>query len=70
MDTKGTHYLIGFAIGSSLVPLTFWIIRYWYKRLQVQIDGQAYSNLPSFYIHCVASWRAFRDSVGIGNFLV
>jgi Transmembrane family, TMEM144 of transporters len=48
-DTKGTHYLLSFAIGSSIVNVSFWILRYVYCVVYYGSFRDAYSNLPSFH---------------------
>jgi glucose uptake protein GlcU len=68
-DTKGTHYLISFAIGSSLVTLAFWIIRYWYNVFQCKSMVKAYSNLPSFHIRTMWLAGGLSGTLwSIGNF--
>jgi glucose uptake protein GlcU len=68
-DTKGTHYLISFAIGSSLVTLAFWIIRYWYNVFKYKSMVKAYSNLPSFHIRTMWLAGGLSGTLwSIGNF--
>jgi hypothetical protein len=49
-DTKCTHDLISFAIGSRLVTLALCFIRYWYNVFKYKLTVKAYTNLPSFHI--------------------
>lgn len=68
-DTKGTHYLVSFAIGSSLVTLSLWLFRYLYNAYKCKSMIKAYRNLPSF--HFREMWLAGGLSGtlwSIGNF--
>jgi hypothetical protein len=49
-DTKGTHYLLSFAIGSLIVNISLWIFRYLYNVTQYQSLYEAYVQLPSFHL--------------------
>jgi hypothetical protein len=49
-DTKGTHYLLSFAIGALLVNVSFWIFRYFYNIVHYRSCYNAYEQLPSFHI--------------------
>jgi Transmembrane family, TMEM144 of transporters len=49
-DTKGTHYLLSFAIGASVINLGLWILRYVYCVVQCRSFRGAYESLPSFHI--------------------
>lgn len=49
-DTKGTHYLLSFAIGASIVTLALWLLRYLWNVVYYQSFSQAYYSLPSFHV--------------------
>jgi hypothetical protein len=49
-DTKGTHYLLSFAIGASIVNIVLWILRYVYCVVHCQSFQDAYNILPLFHI--------------------
>lgn len=49
-ETKGTHFLLSFAIGSAIVNIALWIFRYIYFVFHYQSWTQAYHNLPSFHL--------------------
>jgi hypothetical protein len=69
-DTKGTHYLLSFAIGAMLVNIALWIMRYLYYVLHYQSWADAYVQLPSFHLRKM--WLAGGTSGilwSIGNFL-
>jgi hypothetical protein len=68
-DTKGTHYLLSFSIGSSLITLALWFFRYLYNVAKHKSMVKAYTNLPSFHIRTM--WLAGGTSGilwSIGNF--
>jgi Transmembrane family, TMEM144 of transporters len=48
-DTKGTHYLLSFAIGAAIVNVSLWLLRYVYNVVQCCSFRDAYSVLPSFH---------------------
>ena len=55
-DTKGTHYLMSFSIGASIVTLAIWCIRYMVMVVQHKGDCiAAYRALPSFHLRVM--WR-------------
>lgn len=69
-DTKGTHYLMSFSIGASIVTLAIWLFRYLFL---VVVHGNrwvvAYQALPSFHLRVM--WRPAGLSGllwSIGNF--
>lgn len=49
-NTKGTHFLLSFAIGSAIVNLALWVFRYIYFVFHYQSWTLAYDNLPSFHL--------------------
>jgi Transmembrane family, TMEM144 of transporters len=49
-DTKGTHYLLSFAIGAAIVNVTLWILRYVVNALQRRSWTDAYYDLPAFHL--------------------
>lgn len=69
-NTKGTHYLLSFAIGATIVNVAFWLIRYAYHVVRCRGSlVQALDRLPSF--HLGVMWRAGGTSGllwSIGNF--
>jgi Transmembrane family, TMEM144 of transporters len=68
-DTKGTHYLLSFSIGASIVNIVLWMLRYLYNVIQYQSFYDAYKNLPSFHLRKM--WLAGGTSGilwSIGNF--
>ena len=68
-DAKGTHYLISFAIGASIVTLSLWIIRYLYHVVRLRSLTKAYRQLPSFHLRVM--WKPGGISGllwSIGNF--
>ncbi|CAJ1936357.1 unnamed protein product [Cylindrotheca closterium] len=48
-DAKGTHFLISFAIGASIVNLFLWVIRYLFLFQRHGSLSGAYGALPSFH---------------------
>jgi Transmembrane family, TMEM144 of transporters len=48
-DTKGTHYLLSFAIGAAIVNVSLWLLRYVYNVAQCRSFRDAYHGLPSFH---------------------
>jgi hypothetical protein len=48
-DAKGTHFLISFALGSSLVTLALWIVRFAIGVVREGSAAVAYQTLPSFH---------------------
>lgn len=52
-DTKGTHYLLSFAIGSSIVTLSLWLFRYIYYVYKYDSTTLAYDMLPSFHLRAM-----------------
>jgi hypothetical protein len=68
-DAKGLAYLISFAIGASLVTLTFWIMRYMYLCQQHGSVSKAYHALPSFHFRKMWPYGATCGLLwSIGNF--
>ena len=68
-DTKGTHYLMSFSIGASIVTLSFWLVRYLYNVSRCRSFSKAYETLPSFHLRVM--WLAGGTSGllwSIGNF--
>jgi glucose uptake protein GlcU len=68
-DTKGTHFLLSFSIGASIVNTGMWLVRYGYNVLHYQSCSKAYASLPSFHLHTM--WLAGGLSGmlwSIGNF--
>ena len=68
-DTKGTHFLLSFAIGAMIVNVALWIIRYLYGVVHYQSWTDAYTQLPSFHLRKM--WLAGGTSGilwSIGNF--
>lgn len=68
-DTKGTHYLISFAVGSSIVTVVLWLLRYTFNVYKYKSTTKAYRNLPSF--HLKTMWLAGGTAGtlwSIGNF--
>jgi Transmembrane family, TMEM144 of transporters len=68
-DTKGTHYLMSFSIGASIVTVSFWLLRYLYNVSVYRDLGKAYAVLPSFHLRVM--WLAGGTSGllwSIGNF--
>jgi hypothetical protein len=56
LDDKGTHYLISFSIGSSIINISLWIIRYLYYVGRYKSFQTAYHQLPSFHVRVM--WRS------------
>jgi Transmembrane family, TMEM144 of transporters len=54
-DTKGTHYLLSFAIGAAIVNAALWLLRYLYHALHHQSWKRGYDTLPSFHFRVM--WR-------------
>ena len=54
-NAKGTHFLISFAIGSALVNVALWLIRYGYHWYECANAAHAWERLPSFHIRDM--WR-------------
>jgi Transmembrane family, TMEM144 of transporters len=54
-DTKGTHYLLSFAIGAAIVNAALWLLRYLYHVVHYQSWKQGYHTLPSFHFRVM--WR-------------
>lgn len=48
-DTKGTHYLLSFSIGASIVCSFFWLVRWLYNAYHYRSFSQGYQALPSFH---------------------
>jgi len=68
-DTKGTHYLMSFSIGASIVTVAFWLLRYLYNVNRYRSLSKAYAVLPSFHLRTM--WLAGGTSGflwSIGNF--
>lgn len=56
-DTKGTHYLLSFAIGAAIVTIALWLFRYVVNIIHYQGDCvAAYEALPSFHLRVM--WKA------------
>jgi glucose uptake protein GlcU len=56
-NTKGTHYLLSFAIGAALVTTALWGIRYFINVVLQKGDFvAAYHGLPSFHLRVM--WKA------------
>ena len=55
-DAKGTHYLISFSIGASIVTVSLWIVRYLINYYHYQSAVMAYEALPSFHLRTL--WLA------------
>jgi len=55
-DTKGTGYLISFAIGASIVTLSLWLIRFLHSAVRYRSLTAAYFSLPSF--HLGVMWKS------------
>jgi hypothetical protein len=49
-NTKGTHYLLSFAIGAMIVNIALWLLRYLYFAFHYQSWTDAYVQLPSFHL--------------------
>lgn len=67
--TKGTHYLLSFAIGASIVNITLWVLRFSYTAVRCRSLTKAYDGLPSFHLRVM--WLAGGASGllwSIGNF--
>jgi Transmembrane family, TMEM144 of transporters len=54
-DTKGTHYLLSFAIGAAIVNAALWLLRYLYHVIKHQSWKRGYETLPSFHFRVM--WR-------------
>ena len=54
-DIQGFRFVISFAIGSSIVNIAFWLLRYCYNVYSYKSMSKAYANLPSF--HFDVMWR-------------
>jgi len=68
-DTKGTHYLMSFSIGASIVTLSMWLFRYLFYASRHRSFSKAYHALPSFHLRVM--WLAGGVSGllwSIGNF--
>lgn len=68
-DTKGTHYLMSFSIGASIVTLAAWLFRYLFYASRHHSFAKAYEALPSFHLRVM--WLAGGVSGllwSIGNF--
>jgi Transmembrane family, TMEM144 of transporters len=68
-NTKGTHYLLSFSIGASIVTVAFWFLRYSYHVVRCRSLVAAYECLPSFHLRVM--WLAGGTSGllwSIGNF--
>lgn len=68
-NVQGAHFLLSFSIGSSIVTLLFWAVRYLYYVYQYQSLSEAYDALPSFHLRVM--WVAGGTSGllwSIGNF--
>jgi glucose uptake protein GlcU len=55
-DTKGVAYLISFAIGSSIITILLWVLRFLYHYSKTQSWHAAYHELPSFHLRIL--WLA------------
>jgi hypothetical protein len=67
--TKGTHFLISFAIGASIVNLALWIFRYMYHIAKHKSFVTAYYMLPSFHLRVMALPGSLAGLLwSIGNF--
>ncbi|GKY98803.1 hypothetical protein MPSEU_000836400 [Mayamaea pseudoterrestris] len=49
-NAKGTHFLISFAIGSALVNIWLWLLRYLFYCRTTRCPYAAYEKLPPFHI--------------------
>ena len=68
-DTKGTHYLMSFSIGASIVTVSLWLCRYLFHVSRQRSFSKAYQALPSFHFRVM--WLAGGISGllwSIGNF--
>lgn len=68
-DTKGTHYLMSFSIGASIVTVSLWLCRYLFHVSRQRSFSKAYHALPSFHFRVM--WLAGGVSGllwSIGNF--
>jgi len=68
-DTKGTHYLMSFSIGASIVTLSLWLFRYIFYASRLRSFSKGYAALPSFHLRTM--WLAGGTSGllwSIGNF--
>jgi hypothetical protein len=67
--TRGTHFLISFAIGASIVNLALWFIRYMYHVTKHKSFVTAYYMLPSFHLRVMALPGGLAGLLwSIGNF--
>ena len=55
-DTKGTHYLMSFSIGASIVTVSLWVFRYLFYVRRHRSFFKAYLALPSFHLRTM--WLA------------
>ena len=68
-DTKGTGYLISFAIGASLVTLSLWLFRYLFMVTRHRSWQRAYDTLPSFHLRVMWAPGGLAGLLwSIGNF--
>ena len=68
-DTKGTHYLMSFSIGASIVTVALWLCRYLFHVSRQRSLTKAYHALPCFHLRVM--WLAGGVSGllwSIGNF--
>lgn len=68
-DTKGTHYLLSFAIGAAIVNIAVWMIRFIFHVAQERSFARGFQQLPSFHVRVM--WLAGLTSGllwSIGNF--
>jgi hypothetical protein len=49
-DARGTHFLISFAIGSAIVNVALWALRYMFCLYQTRCAVEAFARLPSFHL--------------------
>lgn len=54
-DIQGFRFVISFAIGSSIVNVVFWLLRYFYNVYRHKSLSKAFANLPSFHLDVM--WR-------------
>lgn len=54
-NTKGTHYLLSFSIGASIVTVALWFLRYTYHAVRCRSVVKAFECLPSFHLRVM--WR-------------
>jgi hypothetical protein len=48
-NAKGTHFLISFAVGSAIVNVALWVLRYLYHWHETKCAFAAFAKLPSFH---------------------